>query len=848
MRYPCAWAFFLGLCSITATPSPGATHIDRLWVLSPQWLVVANDYMEETDQRIYESNRPRFDRFLKAQLALEQNGNPDWTRLKQRQADWRRGYARFSLQPQWMKDPSAFMIDSTNDPSYASAAAPLAVVPWVQVQGDRATSSQSPLRGCYDFEVGHYAFLQLPHGLTTGATYRVRQKDGRESQFLFDDARLITPAIKVNQMGYRPDAPEKYAYLGGWIPGQGPVDYQLFRRFDLCREEDGGVLFSGVIERRAMESETRTAKGESYSGEDVWQLDFSRFTNSGSVYLRVPGLGRSWPFQIRATVYGEAFYTAARAFYHQRCGSALSRPWTAWERGRCHPPPVGACRLPGNGGAIWSDAAGRRPDGADDLDFAVIQATAERPPTLDIWGGWHDAADYDRRQSHHEAAWDLMGLYEFNPAAFADGQLNLPESGNGIPDLLDEVIYGISVWKRAQRPDGAVCGRIETPGHPAHPGMPDRDTATFFKGLETRESTMTYAASAAQLARLLKPYDATSAASFLQSAQRAYAWAMRIDPPTNQITVTVSLKDKATGRLTPRTLTWSEPADAHNWPGLQAALHLYQATSNAVYLADVENRFAPFVLRYFTAYPHYLHSTWGLFTLAHGNWPALMQDLSKAARQALITQADTVLSWQARTPYRHPWSADKSRRWGFALAPTWARYSILAWNLTGEPRYRSSALLSADFHLGCNALGMAQTTGLGSVYPGAVQDAETRSDGLADPVPGLTPYGVVSVPRHVQQEVYGLDVPDERDREKSTRLWFLPPPFDRLDPPIPLWRQVGPSGKHDPLNNEFTVQETLSPTAFLFGALMEPGWMPPTALLRREPVPREELGSWLYPP
>ena len=90
-------------------------------------------------------------------------------------------------------------------------------------------------------------------------------------------------------------------------------------------------------------------------------------------------------------------YTAARGFYRQRCGCALSRPWTAWERGRCHPPPVGSCRLPGNGGPIWYDASGRHLDWAGDLDFAVVKATAEPGVALDIWGGWHDAAPIRRR-------------------------------------------------------------------------------------------------------------------------------------------------------------------------------------------------------------------------------------------------------------------------------------------------------------------------------------------------------------------------------------------------------------------------------------------------------------------
>ena len=839
------------ICLLTAGVVPGsvaAGPVDRMWLLSPDWLVLANDYMDETDQRIYNMNRQRFDLLLPDQQMLEEGRKPDWTALKKRQTIWRQGYARCSDQHLWMRTPASFTIISTNDLAYSSARQPLRAVSWVQVQGDRAAVSNSPLRGCYDFEVGHYAFLHMPHPLTNGAIYSVRQKDGREGILLFDDARLITPAIKVNQVGYRPDAPEKYAYLGAWIPGAGPVDYRAYSSFELCRETDGQAMFRGIIERRATDSETRDTNGVSYSGEDIWQMDFSQFKGSGEFHIRVPGLGRSWSFRVDTSVYGAAFYTAVRGFYHQRCGCSIGRPWTAWVRGRCHPPPVGSCQLPGNGGAIWSDAKGRRIDWASDLDFAVIKATAQQNVLFDIWGGWHDAADYDRRQSHHEAEWDLMGLYELNPSAFTDEQLNLPESGNGVPDLLDEVVYGLSLWKRAQRPDGAVCGRIEMTSHPFHVGMPDRETARFFKGLETRESTMYYAASAAQLSRLLKPFDPVTATNFLESARRAYAWAMRVTPVTNIVEIDVELKEKADSRLMSRHIAWRESAEDHYLPGLPAALHLYLATSNATYLADAEERFAPYAMRNFSSYPNYLHHTWGLFTLAAGNWPASLSKAAGWARQALVAQADTAMGWQSLTPYRHPWNAARSRRWGFALAPTWARYSILAWKLTGDTKYLSSALLSADFHLGCNALGIVQTTGIGSVYPCDLQDAETRSDCLADPVPGLTPYGVVSVPRNVQQNVYGMDIPGEDDTKMTQRLWFLPQPFNQFDPPIPLWRRVGPSGRADPLNNEFTMQETIGPTALLFGALMVSGWKPSQAMINREPLPRERMGGWLYPP
>ncbi|MCB1135851.1 MAG: glycoside hydrolase family 9 protein, partial [Chlamydiia bacterium] len=71
----------------------------------------------------------------------------------------------------------------------------------------------------------------------------------------------------------------------------------------------------------------------------------------------------------------------------------------------------------------------------------------------DHQGGWHDAADWDRRTQHLTCVLDLLNAYEIAPQKFLDGQLNIPESGNGIPDILDEAEYGLRVWLKSQNAD-----------------------------------------------------------------------------------------------------------------------------------------------------------------------------------------------------------------------------------------------------------------------------------------------------------------------------------------------------------------------------------------------------------
>lgn len=811
------------LLSVVLTAASAGKEVDQLYVLSPQWIVLINDYMDAWDARIYSENRKKFDKWLLQQERLEKGRSPRWTDIKKRKKLWREAFGNLLSEWSWMDKTASYKLISKGRTNM-----PVQAVTWAGVLGARQSPENSRVRDCYPYQLAIYTYLRLPIPLRVGETYRLQQKDGRTSTLDFNPSLIMTPVIKVNQVGYLPDAPHKFAYLGAWVPGMGAVDYSTFKTFEIKRKTDAATVFKGNIELRQADEHCWGNKHDvSYSGEDIYELDFSRFQETGEFYILIQGLGRSYCFHVGKQVMGEPFFVTARGLFHQRCGCSLQSNYTAWVRQACHTAEVYSCRLPGSGGNIWKDAQGRQVKDIRNLDFAIIRETGNKEKARQIRGGWHDAADYDRRQAHHQVVWDLLGTYELNPDAFSDGQLNIPESGNGIPDIVDEAAYGLSVWQSAQNEDGSVGGRIETTSHPHHYGMPDRDTSDFYYSLPTRESTMSFAASAAWLSRVIKPFSETHAAACLQQAERAYAWAVQTNRNPNriQLNVPVSKKWLAEKKL----LTWEENDTNHIFPALLASLNLYRATDQSRYLDDALRLYAPYALRYFRSYPNYLHHSWSLYGLASGQISLVPKSTRNKARKELMTLANERLALMKDKPYRHSWKQAQSRRWGMALPATWARYFILADRLADDPRYRDAALLSADYHLGCNALGLSHTTGLGEAYVCAVQDAETRADNILEPVPGLTPYGVVSVPRHVESEVYSLiELPGVQNAEKG----------------IPLWRQLGPHDRLDPLNNEFTVHETLSPSVVMFGAYLEPGWMPTKALAGRQPKSREELAGW----
>ncbi|HCE44122.1 MAG TPA: hypothetical protein DET40_11285 [Lentisphaeria bacterium] len=823
--------------------------IDRIYVLTPDWIVAVNDYMDDTDQLIYSDNKAEFDKILPEIEKMEKDEKPNWVAIKRRARMWQNGYEKFSKQHALMSDPKFFSVLSEDDAKFAKPQNPVRSIHWVNSLGDRKHREASPLRGCFNYEVGHYAYLNLPSPLQNGKKYTIKQDDGRSGTFVFDDRKTVNRSIKVNQAGYLSDAPQKFAYLGAWVPSVGAVDFSKYPEFRILKTDDLSEAFTGKIVLRAKDEKKWGYKAsQSYSGEDVYEMDFSGFKTPGKYIIYIPGLGRSWDFEIGKNAVGAAFYTAMRGMYHQRCGCALDGKYTAWTRGLCHPPPVYGCKLLGGGGQWFLDSGEKAAKNSNNFDFEIIRQTADLSQKFDIWGGWHDAADYDRGEYHHRPVWDMLGLYEINPRAFIDGQLNIPESGNGIPDILDEAKYGIDIWKRSQDKDGGVSGRIETTQHPGKRQMPEFEKLNFCRSIPTRQSTMFYAASAATFARIIKDFDRKMSDEYYNSALAAYKWAMNPANSREKTELTIDMKDEKTKKEEKVKLIYKGKDERVCFAGLQAAVNFYLVSNDPAFLKDAEEKFAPDSIRYFKSWPNYLIVQWGLFEYAWLDLKGAREGLREQARKELISFADQELEPQKNSPYRNFWFDGKSRSWGSGVPSTWAKYAILAYFLTKDDKYKNSALLNLDFQMGCNPLGMVQTTGIGQVFPCEIQDMESRSDGIDEPVPGITTYGIVDVPYGVRGNVYSMEIFSVDNDKESHKLYFLPEGFKVDKPEIPMWRQLGPHSSINPECNEFTIHETMGQTVLMLGAFLGEGWTPDKALKERKPKKYGELEGFFWLP
>ncbi len=184
-----------------------------------------------------------------------------------------------------------------------------------------------------------------------------------------------------------------------------------------------------------------------------------------------------------------------RAFYLQRCGVALDDAHTGARHAACHLED-----------AVLAPSAGT--------------AAVQRPTT----GGWHDAGDFGKYVATTAVAIGrFLHAYERDPLRHGFDDLGIPESGNGIPDLLDEMQLGLDWMLTMQRSDGAVYRKVGGAQWPKKV-MPEKDAQPRFIYGVTSPETAKAAAAWAMAARLYKKSDPMAAARYLEAARRAWHW------------------------------------------------------------------------------------------------------------------------------------------------------------------------------------------------------------------------------------------------------------------------------------------------------------------------------------
>ena len=619
--------------------------------------------------------------------------------------------------------------------------------------------------------------------------------------------------FKLNQVGNGANQMHKYAYMGAWLGNAGalPLKHLAGKEFELRRSSDNKCVYKNTLKLRRSDPLYRNSIP--FTGEEVLELDYTEFNTPGKYYLYVKNIGRSMDFSIGNEAINEAFYIHARGLYHKRCGIAKAAPFTAWQSPACHLT-VQRGRFPGN----YADYL----KGKEEKEFGFFDRKGSRievrhfdlikdnPPykneTITAPGGWHDAADYDRRPYHLRIVSDLAMVYLMKPGNFIDNQLNIPESGNHIPDILDEAAWGVKHLLKVQQADGGVGTWFETTGHPAPgEGLPDQEKRTYYVSAASRNGTLEYAACVSTLALAMKHAGVSDEAQkYLRSAQKAWEFAL---DRKNRLVAWYQFKKELISYREAYTL------DGENL--LKAGTALYILTGDNKYLEAVMEdlpRLKNTLHKYFWKWSPL---TWMVLELAP---VAELEELRNEYRKMILSSADTMLRDQENAyPYRTLWRAADD---GWVHAMAWGNYHplrravmlIAAHKITGEKRYLQGAYLANDFHNGANPLGRSMTSGLGKIYPAAFLDLVSYADKVGEFVPGITPYGnTFGLDRNAIKMVYGKNADQLPIFRRYVNLEFLSVP-----------------------SSEYSVWETISPAAVTTGYLIEKPTLPPAEWKNRQ--------------
>lgn len=673
-------------------------------------------------------------------------------------------------------DPANYQISSADDPAFAGGTGPVSVS-----RKTKPDDWQQPKQVNLTFR--HVIYLSLPHPLTPGKTYTLTLSNinvqKRVVTLAFHPAAVQSESVHVSQIGFRPDDPQKRAFLSVWT--NGVTHFPAHLKFHLEDAATGTIVFNGTAGEawKADKPETMQTT-RNFNGTDVSPLDFSAFRTPGRYKVFVEGVGCSYPFEISRNVWTKAFQVQMKGFYNQRSGVALGPPQTPFIRPADFRPGV-----PGTV-SITQSTYGILDGGDPQKDLAKGDT---RVPVSGAWGGYHDAGDWNPRRITHlrtTTFWQLQLLALF-PDYFKSLPLGIPKTSPA-PDLLNECRFALSLFRRLQSADGGVRFGIETNGDPRDGEVSWKQSMPAYVYAPDVQSSYIYAGIAARAARVLAAYDPAEAATYRVSALKAMAWA-EAD----------RAKRQSAG-------TWAKlPGDVTEDRNL-AAVEVYTLTNDPrwqrVFLEDTELKFA-------TPKPFYGSLMRRDAAFSYALLPAKLADptLRQAAGRALLADADGALAYQRNNAWEIA-SDDpgKPQFLGFYSTPHGAVSLLRAYHLTHDRKYLAGAVGACLFCAGANPSNLVYTSGLGANPVKHVLNLDSRLTGQPVPV-GLTPYGNVDLSRWGDQ---------------TWITWPITYFFGSLSKPSPAeWPTT--EAYFDvffmPAVNEFTMDQTMGPSAFVWGYL-----------------------------
>ncbi|ASU34844.1 glycoside hydrolase family 9 protein [Mucilaginibacter xinganensis] len=463
--------------------------------------------------------------------------------------------------------------------------------------------------------------------------------------------------------------------------------------------------------------------------------DFSAFNHPGNYQLYVPGSGYSYPFQIKRSVHRNVAAASIKAYYFMRASVSLKEKYAGkWSRAEGHP----------------DTSVFIHPSAAGDKRAAGMSISSPR--------GWYDAGDYNKYIVNSGISTStLLSLYEDFPAYMKTVKLNIPESGNKVPDVLDEVLWNLRWMLTMQDPgDGGVYHKLTNAAFDKME-MPEKGTEPRYVVQKGTAATLDFAAVMAQASRIFSKFPGELpglADSCLLQANKAWQWAIK-NPDV------VYDQDAMNKVFEPQITTGGYGDRNFSDEFIWAASELFVSTQKPEYLKAVNllpDTTMPIpawsqvrLLGYYTLIKN--------SNLLGANSPKELPEL----KNRLLALADNLISGAAETAYQTVMTKS-ARHFGWGSNSEAANEGVAliqAYQLSKNRKYLDFALANLDYILGRNGSGYSYVTGYGSKTPMHPHHRPSVADGIVDPIPGLLVGGPnpgmqdkIKVPSVVPDEAY----------------------------------------------------------------------------------------------
>lgn len=515
-----------------------------------------------------------------------------------------------------------------------------------------------------------------------------------------DNNGEFSEQIRLNQVGYYPFATKKAVIVNG----------EGLKEFSLVDNETKEIVFSGPL------TETKEWK---LAGEQIQVADFTGMNTSGDYSIYIEGLGYSYPFKVGDHVMHDAFIGSIKAMYYQRAGMALEEKYAGkWKREMGHP----------DDSVVFHPSSGK--------NEGYISSTK----------GWYDAGDYNKYVVNGSfPLGQFYTLYEQYPGIITDGGLNIPESGNGVSDLLDELKYEMDWLLTMQDDDGGLYHKLTTKNFEGIV-MPDKATSQRFIVGKGTAASLDFAACAAQAYRVFKDIEPTYADQCLSAAKKAYHWA--VENPNIEF---LNPDDISTGQ-------YGDKNFEEEW--FWANAELFIATKEAIYLDGINKNPLNFEFAKGDNWAKFMKFS-GMFSLLE-NKDDIPENLYKALKTGIGKRADALVKKAGGLDYFQPID---DFQWGSnSDVLNAAMIMAQAYRLDSKPEYLRGVQQCADYIFGNNAIGYSFVTGYGDKYPMNIHHRQSASDEIVEPVPGF----VCGGPNFGKQDAAsGVVYPDNAPPMKS---------------------------------------------------------------------------------